>query len=114
MLAVRQCNRGFFHNLAKTPSSIPEGVIPDDSWATTDYHTGDVLILTPCTPHAIMPNTSHRCRVTTDPPVRSAADPRVLPPHLVAADPDGLRLLTTHSAGHRLRAAHGPFHPHKH
>src|SRR3546814_15809194 len=34
MLAVRQCNRGFFHNLAKTPSSIPEGVIPDDSWAT--------------------------------------------------------------------------------
>ena len=94
MLAVRQCNRGFFHNIAKTPSSIPEGVIPDDSWATTDYFPGDVLILNPCTPHASMPNISNRCRVTIDTRVQSAADPRVLMADIVEATPDSIRVRT--------------------
>src|SRR3546814_13631712 len=101
MLAVRQCNRGFFHNLAKTPSSIPEGVIPDDSWATTDYHPGDVLILNPCTPHASMPNTSNRCRVTIATRVQSASDPHVLLAHIVAADTAGLSVRTTDGADRR-------------
>lgn len=103
MLAVRQCNRGFFHNLAKTPSSIPEGVIPDDSWATTDYFPGDVLILNPNTPHASMPNTSNRCRVTIDTRVQSAADPRVLLADVIAADADSIAVRTLDGAERRFR-----------
>lgn len=88
MLAVRQCNRGYFHNIAKTPSHVPEGVIPDDAWATTDYFPGDVLIINPFTPHASMPNTSDRCRVTIDTRVQSAADPRVISATIVDATQD--------------------------
>lgn len=88
MLAVRQCNRGYFHNIAKTPSSVPEGVIPDEAWASTDYFPGDVLIINPYTPHASMPNTSNRCRVTIDTRVQSAANPRVLSASVVEATED--------------------------
>lgn len=95
MLAVRQCNRGYFHNVAKTPSSIPEGVIPDEAWATTDYFPGDVLIINPFTPHASMPNTSKRCRVTIDTRVQSAADPRVLLAEIVEASADRIRVRTS-------------------
>lgn len=86
MVAVRQCNRGYFHNTAKSPPHIPAGIIPDDSWATTDYFPGDVLIINPYAPHASMPNKSNKCRVTIDTRVQSAADPRVLSAEILEAD----------------------------
>jgi hypothetical protein len=92
MVAVRQCNRGFFHNTAKSPPHIPAGVIPDDSWATTDYFPGDVLIINPYTPHASQPNISNRCRVTIDTRVQSAADPRVLSAEILAADENSIHV----------------------
>lgn len=90
MVAVRQCNRGYFHNMAKTPSPIPAGIIPDDSWATTDYFPGDVLIINPYAPHASRPNTSIRCRVTIDTRVQSAAQPRVLSAEILAANENSI------------------------
>jgi ectoine hydroxylase-related dioxygenase (phytanoyl-CoA dioxygenase family) len=90
MVAVRQCNRGFFHNIAKTPSHIPEGVIPDEAWATIDYQAGDILILNPCSPHASMPNTSNKCRVTIDTRVQSASEPCVLMATIVEASIDSI------------------------
>jgi ectoine hydroxylase-related dioxygenase (phytanoyl-CoA dioxygenase family) len=94
MVAVRQCNQGYFHNVAKTPSHVPEGVIPDDAWATTDYFPGDVLIINPFTPHASRPNTSNRCRVTIDTRIQSAADPRVLLASILEARPEAIRVKT--------------------
>lgn len=94
MVAVRQCNQGYFHNIAKTPSHVPEGVIPDEAWATTDYFPGDVLIINPFAPHASMPNTSTRCRVTIDTRVQSAADPRVLLATIIEAVPETIRVKT--------------------
>jgi hypothetical protein len=92
MIAVRQCNRGYLHNMAKSPPHIPAGVIPDDSWATTDYFPGDVLIINPYAPHASRPNTSNRCRVTIDTRVQSAAEPRVLSAEILAADENSIRV----------------------
>lgn len=94
MLAVRQCNRGFLHNIAKTPSPVPAGVIPDDSWATTDYFPGDVLVINPYTPHASMPNVSDRCRVTLDARVQSASQPSVLLADIVEAGEDSITVRT--------------------
>ena len=97
MLAVGQNHRGYFHNLAKPPlSPIPEGVIPRDSWATTDYYPGDVLILHPATPHASRPNTSTRCRVTLDTRVQSAVAPRILLGTVTAVTPDTITVCTDH------------------
>jgi ectoine hydroxylase-related dioxygenase (phytanoyl-CoA dioxygenase family) len=87
---VRQCNRGYFHNVAKSPPHIPDGVIPDDAWATTDYFPGDVLVLNPFTPHASMPNRSNRCRVTLDTRIQSAADPRVIVGDVVGANDNAI------------------------
>ena len=98
MVAVRQCNQGYFHNTAKSPPHIPAGVIPDDSWATTDYFPGDVLIINPYAPHASMPNRSNRCRVTIDTRVQSAANPRVLLAEILAADADAIRVRDTAGA----------------
>ncbi|MBB4615474.1 phytanoyl-CoA dioxygenase family protein [Novosphingobium taihuense] len=95
MVAVRQCNRGYLHNVAKTPSPVPAGVIPDDAWATTDYFPGDVLMINPYTPHASMPNTSKRCRVTLDTRVQSATDPRVLLAEIIEAREDEIRVRTS-------------------
>jgi len=103
MVAVGQCNRGYLHNLAKTPSPIPKGVIPADSWATTDYMPGDVLIINPYAPHASMPNTSKYCRVTLDTRVQSAADPRVLLAEVIAAEPDSIRVRDASGAERTFR-----------
>lgn len=79
MVAVGQNKRGYFHNLAKAPRSpIPEGVIDAKSWATTNYHPGDVLVIHPATPHGSRPNLSQRVRVSVDTRIQSANDPRVL------------------------------------
>lgn len=79
MVAVGQNKRGYFHNLAKAPRCpIPEGVIDPGSWATTDYHPGDVLVIHGATPHASRPNLSDRVRVSIDTRIQSAGNPRVL------------------------------------
>lgn len=79
MIAVGQNHRGYLHNSAKPPYfPIPEGVVPADSWATTHYRPGDLLIVHPSTPHVGGANRSNVCRVTFDTRVQSAADPRVL------------------------------------
>lgn len=103
MVAVRQCNRGFLHNVAKTPSPIPAGVIPDDAWATTDYFPGDVLIINPFAPHASRPNTSTRCRVTLDTRVQSAANPRVLLAEVIEAREDDILVRTSDGTDRRFR-----------
>lgn len=103
MVAVRQCNRGFLHNIAKTPSPIPAGVIPDNAWATTDYFPGDVLIINPYAPHASRPNTSTRCRVTLDTRVQSAANPRVLLADVIEAREDAILVRTSDGTERRFR-----------
>ena len=93
MLAVGQYKRGYLHNLAKPPlSPMPEGLIPQDSWATTEYFPGDVLVIHPSTPHASMPNVSNRCRVTVDTRLQSTADPRVLLGTVASVMPGAIRV----------------------
>jgi ectoine hydroxylase-related dioxygenase (phytanoyl-CoA dioxygenase family) len=93
MVAVGQHQRGYFHNTAKPPPNpIPEGVIPADSWATTDYFPGDVLIVHPCSPHGGTPNRSQRCRVTLDTRVQSARNARVLVGDVAALTPASVTL----------------------
>jgi hypothetical protein len=76
MVAVGEHKRGYFHNIGKpTPFPIPEGMIDPESWATTDYEAGDVLVVHPYSPHAAMPNTSDQLRVTLDTRVQSARSP---------------------------------------
>ncbi len=102
-VAVGQCNRGFLHNLATTPSPIPEDVIPDDAWATTDYYPGDVLVLNPYAPHCSLPNTSNRCRVTIDTRVQSAAHPRVLLSDILEVKPDSILVRAQDGKEHTFR-----------
>jgi ectoine hydroxylase-related dioxygenase (phytanoyl-CoA dioxygenase family) len=91
MLAVGQNRRGYFHNVAKpTPFPVPVGVIPEDSWATTDYEPGDVLLVHPCTPHASMPNTSNRLRISFDTRVQSAAHPSAVAATVLAVTPNSI------------------------
>lgn len=78
-LAVGQNRRGYFHNVGKpNPFPIPRDAIPDDSWATTDYLPGDVLVVHPCTPHCGLANTSDRLRISFDSRVQSAARPSAI------------------------------------
>ncbi len=88
MLAVGQNRRGYFHNLAKpSPFPVPVGVIPPESWATTDYMPGDVLIVHPYTPHASRPNTSNRLRISFDTRVQSAKRPSAIAVTVKSATP---------------------------
>ncbi len=91
MVAVRQHKRGFYHNLGKpTPFFIPEGMIDPDSWATTDYRAGDVLVVHPYSPHAGTPNTSDRLRVSLDTRVQSARAPKAFAARVVSVTPNSL------------------------
>ena len=93
MCAVGQNRRGYFHNLAKpTPFPVPVGVIPEDSWATTDYEPGDLLLVHPCTPHASMPNTSNRLRISFDTRVQSAARPSAVAATVLEVTPTTIRV----------------------
>ncbi|MFV0643537.1 MAG: phytanoyl-CoA dioxygenase family protein [Sphingomonadaceae bacterium] len=75
-IAVGQNRRGYFHNVGKTaPFPIPDDLIESDSWATIDYEPGDLLVVHPYSPHAGMPNTTDRLRVTFDTRVQSARNP---------------------------------------
>jgi hypothetical protein len=91
MLAVRQNKRGYLHNVAKpAPYKIPKGVIPEQSWSTTDYYPGDVLIVHPFTPHATRPNRSDRLRVTFDTRVQSARNPSAVAATIAAVTDDSI------------------------
>lgn len=92
-IAIGQNKRGYLHNLAKpSPFPIPVGAIPDDSWATTDYMPGDILIVHPSTPHAGLPNRSDRLRITFDTRVQSAARPSAFAATVKAATPDTITI----------------------
>lgn len=95
MIAVGQNNRGWLHNTGKPRGvgfPIPEGVIPVDSWATTDFMPGDVLIVHPYAPHASMPNTSDRLRVSFDSRVQSSAQPTTYASTVVSAKANTITL----------------------
>ncbi|WP_313808440.1 phytanoyl-CoA dioxygenase family protein [Sphingobium sp.] len=90
-LAVGQNKRGYFHNVGKpNPFPIPRDAIPDESWATTDYIPGDVLIVHPCTPHCGLPNTSDRLRISFDSRVQSAANPSAVAGTVTAFTPNSV------------------------
>ncbi|KHK89155.1 phytanoyl-CoA dioxygenase family protein [Novosphingobium malaysiense] len=75
-IAVGQNHKGYFHNLGKGGNfPIPDDVIDPDSWATVDFEPGDLLVVHPYSPHAGLPNTSDRLRVTFDTRVQSARNP---------------------------------------
>lgn len=91
MVAIGQNHRGYFNNLAKpSPFPLPVGVIPEDSWGTTDYEPGDVLIVHPYTPHGARPNISNRLRVTLDTRVQSAKHPTALAVTVKSVTPQSL------------------------
>ena len=91
MVAIGQNHRGYVHNLAKpSPFPVPVGVIPDESWGTTDYMPGDILVVHPCTPHASMPNKSNRLRVTFDTRVQSARNPSAIAVTVRSVTPDSI------------------------
>ena len=93
MIAVGQNNRGYLHNLAKpAPYPIPADAIPLDSWATTDYYPGDVLIVHPYAPHASMPNTSNRLRVSFDTRVQASAHPTAFAGNAVTVTPNSITM----------------------
>lgn len=90
-IAIGQTGRGYLHNLAKpAPYPIPVGAIPEESWATTDFYPGDVLIVHHCTPHCSLPNTSDRCRVTLDTRLQSARNPSAVAATVVSVTPDSI------------------------
>lgn len=94
MIAVGEHKRGFFHNLARTKTfAIPDGVISPDSWATTDFTAGDVLVVHPHTPHAGTPNRSDRLRVTFDTRVQSAQHPNAFSGVVKAVTPTSLTVI---------------------
>jgi hypothetical protein len=89
MVAVAQNQRGYLHNVAKGPPfPIPADEIPPESWATTDYMPGDVLIVHPCSPHASRPNRSTHLRLTFDTRVQSAARPSAVSATVTGVTPD--------------------------
>lgn len=93
MIAVGQNRRGYFHNLAKpAPYAIPVGMIDPGSWATSDFLPGDMLVIHPYAPHASMPNTSDRLRVTLDTRVQSSANPTALAATVLDVTPDTIRV----------------------
>lgn len=95
MIAVGEHKRGYFHNLSKpTPFPVPAGVISDDSWATTSYMPGDVLIVHPYSPHASRANTTDCLRLSFDTRVQSAARPSAVGAKVVSVTPDSITIDT--------------------
>jgi ectoine hydroxylase-related dioxygenase (phytanoyl-CoA dioxygenase family) len=90
-LAVGQNSRGYFHNTAKpSPYPFPRDAVPDESWSTTDYMPGDVLIVHPYTPHCGLPNRSDRLRVSFDSRVQSAANPSAVAATVMSVTPNSI------------------------
>jgi ectoine hydroxylase-related dioxygenase (phytanoyl-CoA dioxygenase family) len=58
---------GVIHNVNDPPLyPIPPGIIPDESWARSDYHPGDLVVFRTTVPHAGFPNYSDRFRLSMD------------------------------------------------
>lgn len=95
MIAVGQTRRGYLHNVGKpSPFPIPADAIPADSWASTDYLPGDVLVVHPLTPHCGQPNRSNRLRISFDTRVQSANNPRSMAATVKAVTPDSITVET--------------------
>jgi hypothetical protein len=95
MLAPGLHKNGLIHNLAKPPVfPIPADKIPADSWATTTFYPGDVLVIHPHTPHFGLANRSDRLRFSIDTRVQSAANPCVLLGDVIATTPRSATLRT--------------------
>lgn len=95
MLVPGLHKKGLIHNLAKPPTfPIPADLVPEEAWATTTFHPGDVLIIHPHTPHVGMANTSDRVRFSIDTRIQSADRPCVLLGDVVSTAPDALTIRT--------------------
>lgn len=95
VIAVGQNKRGSLHNLARpAPFFIPEELIPEDSWATTDYMPGDVLVLHGYVPHGSLPNTTDRVRISIDARVQSAAYPKAFGAVVKSVTPNSITVDT--------------------
>jgi ectoine hydroxylase-related dioxygenase (phytanoyl-CoA dioxygenase family) len=58
---------GVIHDVDNPPQyPIPAGVIPEKSWARSDYHPGDLVMFRTTVPHAGFPNYSDRFRLSMD------------------------------------------------
>jgi hypothetical protein len=87
--------RGVLHNLAKPPVfPLPGNSVPDEAWATTTFHPGDVLVIHPHTPHFGLANRSDRVRFSIDSRIQSAAHPCVLLGDVIEAAEGALKLRT--------------------
>lgn len=92
-IAVGQNHKGYFHNVAKdAPFPIPDDLIDPESWATIDFEPGDLLVVHPFSPHAGLPNTSDRLRITFDTRVQSASNPTTFEAVVDAVTPDSITL----------------------
>jgi len=106
MIAVGEHKRGFFHNLAPGRKfRVPSGVIDDGSWATIDYQPGDLLVVHPYSPHAGLPNTSDRLRVSLDVRVQSASNPTAFSGTVEAVTPGSVTLKADDDALGQIRLA---------
>jgi hypothetical protein len=95
VLAEGMHKAGYLHNLAKPPNfPIPADCIPEDRWATTVFHTGDVLVIHPCTPHVGMENRSDMVRFSIDTRVQSASNPSMLLGNIAATSANSITLRT--------------------
>jgi ectoine hydroxylase-related dioxygenase (phytanoyl-CoA dioxygenase family) len=95
VLAEGMHKAGYLHNLAKPPNfPIPADCIPEDRWATTVFHTGDVLVIHPCTPHVGMENRSDMVRFSIDTRVQSASNPSMLLGNIAATSSNSITLRT--------------------
>jgi hypothetical protein len=68
--------------------------IPENAWATTTFHAGDLLVVHPWTPHVGGRNTSDRVRFSIDTRVQSARNPCVLLGNVIAVDATSVTLAT--------------------
>jgi hypothetical protein len=97
-IAVGQHKQGSLHNLARSaPFFIPRELVPEDSWATTDYNPGDVLVLHGYVPHGSLPNTTDMVRVSLDARVQSAAWPTAFGAKVKAVTPNSITVDTDFS-----------------
>jgi ectoine hydroxylase-related dioxygenase (phytanoyl-CoA dioxygenase family) len=71
---------------------IPKESIPDDRWARTDTHPGDVIVFHTFMPHCGLPNTSDRLRLSIDFRVRPSSSPAPVIGVVTDATDDGLTI----------------------
>lgn len=85
-LALGVHKRGYVHNMNRPPLfPIAADAIPEDAWATTTFHPGDLLVIHHQTPHVGLFNRSDRVRFSIDTRVQSARNPSVVLGNVVSA-----------------------------